>query len=429
MKAGITDLIDFERVDTLLEGFNKSTGFLTAILDLEGNILSKSGWRKICTEFHRVHPETSKRCTISDTVLAGKMKEGEKYHFYKCLNGLIDVAVPIVIRGEHIANLFSGQFFFEQPDTGFFKKQAEKYGFNEKDYLKELEKVPVVSKEEVLTAMDFLLDMTNLISDLAYQKLEQMEMTETIRKSEQRFRIIFENSLAVMLLIDPETYQIVAANNAAEKFYGWKKSHLEKMKISDINTLSPKEIKAEMEKARKSERIYFRFKHRLATGDVRDVEVYSGRVEIDGKDYLHSIIHDVSEQVKAEQALRISEERFRTMVEGAPDPIFIQTDHKFAYLNKPALNLFGATSQAELLGKPVMERFHPDFHKQVKERIQALNKQQKSVLKPLEQKFVRLNGEEIWVETTGEPIFYNGKHGGLVFVRNISDRKNSIIPF
>jgi len=53
MKVRIIDLIDFEKVDTLLEGFNKSTGYLTAILDLEGNILSKSGWRKICTEFHR----------------------------------------------------------------------------------------------------------------------------------------------------------------------------------------------------------------------------------------------------------------------------------------------------------------------------------------------------------------------------------------
>jgi len=313
MKVRIIDLIDFEKVDTLLEGFNKSTGYLTAILDLEGNILSKSGWRKICTEFHRVHPEISKRCTISDTVLAGKMKEGEKYHFYKCLNGLIDVAVPIVIRGEHIANLFSGQFFFEQPDIGFFKKQAEKYGFNEKEYLKELEKVPVVSKEEVLTAMDFLLDMTQLISDMAYQKLEQMEMTETIKKSEQRFRIIFENSLAVMLLIDPGTHRIISANKAAEKFYGWKRSEIEKMRVDDINTLTPAEIKVEMEKARKSERIYFRFKHRLASGDVRDVEVYSGKVEIDGKDYLHSIIHDISEQALAENNLKESEERHCTM--------------------------------------------------------------------------------------------------------------------
>lgn len=124
MKIDLLGLIDFEKVGTLLEGFNKTTGFVTAILDLKGKVLSQSGWRQMCTDFHRVNPETSKKCTISDTVLAAKMAKGEKYHFYKCLNGLIDVAVPIVINGEHVANLFSGQFFFEEPDRMFFKKQA-----------------------------------------------------------------------------------------------------------------------------------------------------------------------------------------------------------------------------------------------------------------------------------------------------------------
>jgi len=194
MKANILDLIDFEKVDALLEGFNKSTGFVTAILDLEGNVLSKSGWRQICTEFHRVHPETSKRCTISDTELAGKLAEGEKYHFYKCLNGLVDVAVPIVIKGEHIANLFSGQFFFEEPDHLFFKKQAEKYRFDEDIYLKALRDVPVISEEKVKIAMEFLLKMTHLISEMTFQKLEQMELNEELRKTEERWQFAIEGN-------------------------------------------------------------------------------------------------------------------------------------------------------------------------------------------------------------------------------------------
>ena len=71
MKTELTELIDFEKVDILLEGFNKTTGFVTAILDLNGKVLSKSGWRQMCTEFHRINPETSRNCTISDTELAG----------------------------------------------------------------------------------------------------------------------------------------------------------------------------------------------------------------------------------------------------------------------------------------------------------------------------------------------------------------------
>jgi len=70
MKTNLLELIDFEKVDTLLEGFNKTTGFVTAILDLEGKVLSKSGWRTFCTDFHRINSEKSIKCTSSDTELA-----------------------------------------------------------------------------------------------------------------------------------------------------------------------------------------------------------------------------------------------------------------------------------------------------------------------------------------------------------------------
>ncbi len=232
MKINILDLIDFEKVDTLLEGFNKTTGFVTAILDLNGKVLSKSGWRQLCTDFHRINPETSKKCTISDTELAGKLAEGEKYHFYKCLNGLVDVAVPIVINGEHIANLFSGQFFFEEPDRKFFIKQAEKYGFDKEKYIKALEIVPVVSKEKVLVAMDFLLNMTQLISEMTFQKLEQMELNSTIRESEEKFKSVFESANVGKSITLPTGE--IDVNEAFSKMLGYNRDELQSKKWQDV---------------------------------------------------------------------------------------------------------------------------------------------------------------------------------------------------
>lgn len=194
MKTRIIDFIDFKKVNILLECFNQSTGFVTAILDLEGNVLSKSGWRQICTDFHRVNPETSRRCTISDTLLAGEMGKGEKYHCYKCLNGLIDVAVPIVIKGEHIANLFSGQFFFEKPEYSFFREQAAKYGFNVADYLQALEKVPIISEEKVKTIMEFLLNMTQLISEMTFQRIALIKINEELSQINGELQIAKERA-------------------------------------------------------------------------------------------------------------------------------------------------------------------------------------------------------------------------------------------
>ena len=130
MKIKTLDYIDFDRVNSLLEDFNKLTGFVTAILDLEGNILSQSGWRRICTDFHRINPETNKNCLVSDTVLANDSKNND-FNVYRCKNGLIDVAVPIIIEGEHVANLFTGQFFYEKPSIVEFFEQGKKYGFGD----------------------------------------------------------------------------------------------------------------------------------------------------------------------------------------------------------------------------------------------------------------------------------------------------------
>ena len=106
MKSKVLGYVDFQKANNLLEGFNKSTGFVTAILDLDGNVLSKSGWRQICTEFHRKNSESALCCKVSDTELANKMLQGEKFHFYECQNGLVDVAIPLIIRGEHYRKPF-----------------------------------------------------------------------------------------------------------------------------------------------------------------------------------------------------------------------------------------------------------------------------------------------------------------------------------
>jgi len=321
MKSKKLDYINFEEVNSLLEGFNKTTGFVTAILDLEGNVLSKSGWRSICVEFHRVNHETSRNCSISDTVLSNEISKGEKYHFYKCLNGLVDVAVPIVISGEHVANLFSGQFFFEKPDHEFFKRQALKHGFNEQEYLKALDKVPVVSEEHVKIAMDFLLNMTMLISEITFKRLEQIELNEALKKSitERKYKEeqLFESEFRFGKLYEDGPFGMVMANsefifqNANPAFcsiLGYSEEELQKLSFKDISL--PDDLKKDLPNISKlynkeitvyrTEKRYLRKDGELIWGSLTVTPTY----DTEGRFlYYLGVIEDITRRKNAEEKI------------------------------------------------------------------------------------------------------------------------------
>lgn len=136
-----------------------------------------------------------------------------------------------------------------------------------------------------------------------------------IQESEERYRALFENSQSVMLLIDPQTGDIVDANHSASRWYGWSREGLTSKNIFDINTLTPEETRHEMEMARKEKRNVFFFRHRRAGGDIREVEVYSGPIPFKGKQLLYSIVHDISTQKKMEEELRHNASRMQSQVE------------------------------------------------------------------------------------------------------------------
>ncbi len=125
-----------------------------------------------------------------------------------------------------------------------------------------------------------------------------------LAESEARYRSLFENHHTVMFIIDPSDGRIIDANPAAEAFYGWDRSTLKTMRISDINTRTPEEISAAMERARNQDNNIFYFKHRRANAPPIDVEVYSGPITIHGRELLYSIVHDNSHRIKAELDLK-----------------------------------------------------------------------------------------------------------------------------
>jgi len=167
----LSELVDIGELRGLCESFTEITGAVTAVLDLDGNVLVATGWQDICTQFHRANPLTCARCLESDTILAGRLSKGDPYNVYKCKNGLVDVAVPITIAGEHVANFFTGQFFFEPPDKTYFLRQAKKFGFDETSYIQAMERAPIFSVEQVQSMMGFFTRLAKAMGEMGLAKL------------------------------------------------------------------------------------------------------------------------------------------------------------------------------------------------------------------------------------------------------------------
>jgi two-component system cell cycle sensor histidine kinase/response regulator CckA len=225
----------------------------------------------------------------------------------------------------------------------------------------------------IVTALAVDLLSSNLRRSLDQARLEisQRKSAEhLLEESEKRFGILFQLHTAAQLIIEPGTGRILDANRAAADFYGWSVEDLTGMTILQINALPPDAVKEAMGKAVSNEQVKFEFRHRLADGSIRDVEVYTSRIDVAGKAVLYSIIHDVTERKKAEELLRQGEERYRLMFESAPLAINITRGTEIIYANPAYLDLFGLSSLEELKEFPPLDLFAPEWRDQVRENIQ-----------------------------------------------------------
>lgn len=130
----------------------------------------------------------------------------------------------------------------------------------------------------------------------------------------------------------------------------------------------------------------------------------------------------LDDRQRYEQAVEESEQRFRLLVEAAPDAIFVQSKGYIAYVNLAAVGLLGASKKADLRGLPILERVHPDHRARVAARIRQLQ-EGRAYVPPLEQAYLRLDGSPVSVEVSAVRFRYDEEDGALVFVRDISERK------
>jgi PAS domain S-box/diguanylate cyclase (GGDEF) domain len=276
---------------------------------------------------------------------------------------------------------------------------------------------PVFKDEKVVQIIGSRRDIT-----------KQHQIMAELKESEQRYSSLFENNHSVMLIINPQNGMIIDANPAACNYYGYSRAKLKFMHISEINTLSVPQLQVEMQKAFTEQRKHFFFSHRLSNGEIRDVEVYSGPIDISGQHLLYSIVHDIAERKKAEMELFQEKEQLNVTLHSIGDGV-ITTDvsGRVTLINKIAEKLTG-WSLKEAIGKPL----HEVFHIINEETRQICDNPVKKVLDTgiivelaNHTVLIAKDGKERFIADSGAPIRGNdGKVFGVVLVfRDVTEKK------
>jgi len=237
-----------------------------------------------------------------------------------------------------------------------------------------------------------------------------------LRESEERYRQMFEGNQAVKLVIDPQSGAIVDANPAACAFYGYRSDQLRGMPIAAINLLPAADLQRELANAATEQRSYFLFQHRLASGEIRDVEVYSSPITVQGRSLLFSIIHDITERMQVAAS-------YRLLFENNPQALWVYDRQtlRFLAVNATAIARYGWTRD-EFLTMTIAEIRPP-------EDLPAL---QASIARdePGTEyagvwRHCTKAGALLWVEIISHPLVFEGHPARLVISTDVTARQQA----
>ncbi len=194
------------------------------------------------------------------------------------------------------------------------------------------------------------------------ERTAQREQSEfTMMESEVRYNALFASNPMPMLVIDPSDGRIVDANIRAINFYGWDNATITTKFIQDIHVQSPDEIREAMAQVAATERSHLDFKHRIANGEVRDVEVFTSPLSFQGQTYLVSAIHDVTEQRMLQAKVHQTQSLMQRFIDQLPGTAFVK-DSKLRLLmaNRQLGALLGVDPES-LIGKTAHDIFPQEF--------------------------------------------------------------------
>lgn len=428
----LTAVFDLPLIQKMMDDLYTVTGIGFSIIDLKGKVLVGTGWQEICTDFHRRSPQACTNCIESDLALTAGVKRGE-FKTYKCKNNMWDIVTPLYIADRHVANVFTGQFFFddEKPDLELFSKQADKYGFNRKEYLAALDKAPRHNRHKVAALMDFFTKFANMVSEMGYNNLALAKAIADQRQAMQKLEETKTDLDRAQDVAHVGSWRMDVRHNVLE----WSE---ENYRIFGIPTGTPLTYESFLSTVHPDDRKYVDSKWRAGLrGEPYDIE---HRLMIDGRNkwvrekaYLEfdedgsvvggfGITHDITDRKELEANLTRAALEWQTTFDSITDVIMLlDRRHRIIRTNRAFESTFHVLAN-EAVGRTCHEIVHglgmaPGFCPHSRTMSCASS--------ACEEFFEPKLG--IYIEATTLPIFDSiGECSGSVhIIKNIHERKTA----
>jgi len=354
MEYTLKELLDIPRLWQLLDTIDEIHSMPSAIVDIDGNILTATAWQDISTKFHRINPETEKMCIESDTHIGVELDKEMPHAVYRCPMGLVDAAAPIIIEGKHLGNVLTGQFFLEAPDEAQFIEQAQRYGFDEAEYLAAMRNVPLFPEEKLHKNLAFMHSLTLMLAEQGLNNKRTLEAAEILRKSEERHRTILQTTMDGVWTIDMQG-RFVEVNAPYCRMSGYSTQELLSLNISDLDANEkPEGTHSRIEYIRQHSTALFEACHRRKDGSLFDVEVSAQFFPGEGGQII-AFIRDISERKRTDVANIRSMLRQRAILDNLPMMAWLKdTEGRLEMVNEPFAKAAGLSIE-QCIGKTDIE--------------------------------------------------------------------------
>lgn len=251
------------------------------------------------------------------------------------------------------------------------------------------------------------------------------EARKELQDSAEKFKTMFMNHGAIMLLIQPNTGRVLEANHAACQYYSYPVEKMRQMTLHDLNTLPQEELARYLQLAVDKKFNSFVFPHRKATGEIRKVEVFSYPMRIQSQDLLYSIIFDVTQRQKMEAQLRESEAMLRNITNAAQEAIIMLNEQGNVIFWNPSAERLLGYSEAEMLDSSIDKIIPERYRKTHNEEFAHFQTtgQGNAVNKITELQALPKDGQEIIIEMSLSALPTSHHWHVVAILRDITEKK------